>query len=357
MSQPIDYKDVRAFSQSSLKLLDFAVTKFYREEYLWVIGTNETRPEYPGSDAMTLGSLVDIILTRPTELNNEYKVITGAPTGQLKTFIDVYFRLEQMDYGEGIEDLPMHIAALAYLEVGIKQSKLETIVQKFQSEGLEYYNQLRASVGKTIVTEEMMNKAKSLVKQLEDDEYTGPILAPTRGGIGVTEAARVVYNQLAIYWEEFGLQFKALLDKVIVDHIKKTVQPYDIKTTGSSDFREAFGQYRYDLQGAFYTDALHHWMLEHGLEKYEILPFIFIVAFTNDKGIQPQLWKMTNSDYYGGRHGIIHPKVKGWTVRGYVTLIGDLLWHKREDKWKYPRDVYGNNGLRELNYYNDNTRR
>lgn len=354
MSQPDNYRDVRAYSQSSLKLLDWNPLKFMYDEHRWVQGYTDTRPENKPTDGMTLGSLVDILLTRPDDLDKEYVVINDAPTGQMKVFIDSYFALvkpyieSKSGYGEDVNN---KLIAEAYGIAEFKRDKLDTVLARFKTEGLAYYNALLKTIGKTVVSADMMSHAKALVKQLEEDEFTGPILKlpiPTgEEGSWVFD----VYNQLAIYWEEHGLKFKALLDKVIVNHAMKTVQPYDIKTTGDSNFANAFGLYRYDIQGAFYTDALHHWMLEQGIQDYEIKPFIFIVAFTNEKGIAPQLWSMGQYDYYAGRHGIDRPKLK--KVRGYQAIINDLLWHIKEDKWKYPKEVYMKNGVRELNYYID----
>lgn len=358
MSQPLNYRDVRAFSQSSLKLLDFSVTKFHREEYLWVIGQKLDRPDDGGSDAMTLGSLVDAILTRPDDVKKEYEVINCNVGGQMKDFVEEFFKIEQSmvlpeDSMLDPEQAAQVNAKVAYDLVGFKRDKLETVIARFRSEGLEYYNALRKTIGKKIVSTEVIEHANSLVKCMEEDEFIGPIIRREKGsGISGGGMQTVdVYDQLAIYWEERGLKLKALLDKVVVNHMSKTVQPYDIKTTGSSNFQDAYGMYRYDLQGAFYTDALRHWMKEQGIEDYTILPFKFIVAFTNEKGIGPQMWQMGARDYTVGRWGVTRPKEK--KVKGYSTLIDDLLWHIKEDKWKYPKEVYMNKGVRELNYYVD----
>lgn len=357
MTQPVNYRDVRAFSQSSLKLLDFSVTKFYREEYKWVIGELLERPDDGGSDAMTLGSIVDLLLTRPDDLDKEYVFIKDAPTGQLRQFIEAFRDLEVFYEGRHTTE---ETAKIAYDSVGFKREKLETVVQRFQTEGLPYYNQLRASVGKKLVNQEVLDKARALVKMLEEDEYTGPIVTQKTTG-HFDQFMIEVWDQLPIYWEEHGLKFKALLDKVIVNHEKKTIQPYDIKTTGSNDFREAFSNYRYDIQGAFYSDALHHFIEQQGWKGYSVLPFVFIVVFTNDKGIGPQLWKMSDYDYVVGKMGHIYRHLGNTVItnvrtirpRGYQTIINDLLWHIKENRWKYPKEVYLKNGLRELNYYVD----
>lgn len=354
MSQPIEYADVRAFSQSSLKLLDFSPRQFYREEYPWVIGQTPFKALRAETDSMLLGSLVDVMLTRPKDLDKEYVTVEGAPTGQMKTFVDLYFAYEK-DVTKGYtEELTPYnhaeITSRAYKGAEFKRDSLEKVTERFKTEGLLYYNSLRKTIGKTVVLAEMMIKATALVRGMLEDEFIGEVVGRIEGTVMDERGTLTqVFNQLAIYWEEHGLLFKALLDKVIVDHIKKTIQPYDIKTTGESNFMTAFGSWRYDLQGAFYTDALHYWMKQQGLEGYTILPFIFIVCFTNDRGIPPQMWSMGQYDYYAGRYGMYRPKMR--QVRGYQDLIQDLLWHIKEDKWRYSKSVYKNNGVRELNYY------
>lgn len=353
--QPVEYREVRAFSQSSLKLLDFNVNKFYKEEYLWVIGQIDTRKD-ESTPAMGLGSMVDVLSTgKEGDYENEYKAVECVLQPQLREYIEEFVRLETTWGHGGFEDWADKIGMQAYSNVGIKQSKYDTIKARFQAEGLTYYNELKKAKasGKIIVTKEKDDYAKLLYKGLCEDEFTGPIITQETDTQSFLTVDIVVYNQLAIYFEAYGLKFKALLDKVIVDHIKKTISPYDIKTTSSSDFTEAFGKYRYDIQGAFYTDALHHWMKENGMKDYEIKPFTFIVAFTNEKGIGPQLWQMCNRDYHVGRFGIYEARVKIWIRKGYQTLIKDLEWHIKENKWKYPLEVYKNNGIRMLNHYAD----
>lgn len=348
MSQPEKYRDVRAFSQSSLKLLDFNPQKFYWDEYRWVMGESEERKNDPPTDPMILGTIVDILLTRPNDLEKEFVWLSDPPTGQLKAFIDSFWKFEQQGADAG------QSATQAYSEVGIKQSKLETMVTKFQDEGLPYYNSLKKAVGKALVSAEVLLKAKTLVKEMLEDEFMGSVLLQEDAMEHLNEWIEVHY-QLEIYYFIDNIPVKALLDKVIVDHLKKTVQPLDVKTCGENSFMEAFAKRRYDIQGAFYTDALRHWMVKQGLEDYNILPFQFHVAFTNERGIKPQIWQMGTYDYYGGRYGIDRPGLK--RVRGYQQMITDLKWHMKENKWKYPREVYMKRGIRELNYYIDEPRR
>lgn len=344
MSQPLEYRNTKALSQSSLKLIEYNPKKFYRDEYLWIIGQIPDKPEDKPTDAMILGTIVDVKLTTPEDLD-QFVVLNNVPSGQMKEFVDTYFEIEHRNLREksltvGSVDLIGHAA---YDKVGFKRDSYPKVIERFKVEGAPYYTALVKSVGKTPVSQELMGDALGVYNDLIYDEFTGPILKQT--STGFVE----VFNQLDVYFNLKGIPLKALLDKVIVDHTQKTIEPYDIKTCGDS-FLSSFGNYRYDLQGAFYLLAVRIWR-DTVLKKneYKILPFKFIVGFTNHKGLRPEIWEMTEADVTAGSIG--GTTRSGRTVRGYLSLLRDYQWHMDYDRWDYPAEVYRNNGIKLLNYY------
>lgn len=349
MAQPIDYKNTKALSQSSLKVLEYNPRGFYRDEYLWLIGKTLTKPESRPTDPMKLGEIVDINLTRPEDLEKEYVVINNPPTGQMLKFVDAYFRDESLatkSYTENIsEDMTRLIASAAYTEALFIRDSLKTVLSRFETEGAAYYTALRNSIGKTVVSAELMGTAMEVTEALKTDEYTGPIVGDPGGNL-----LQDVYNQLPIYFNLGGVPLKALVDKVIVSHRNKTIQPYDIKTCGDS-FWTAFGNYRYDIQGAFYLEAIRVWRdITLNLNDYKLMPFRFIVGYTNGKGYRPELWEMSWQDEAVGRNG--GSNRMGRQVKGFLDLLRDYKWHVEHEQWDYPAEVYQKDGVRILNYYN-----
>ncbi len=65
-------------------------------------------------------------------------------------------------------------------------------------------------------------------------------------------------HQVPIYFRYMDEDCKALLDGIRVDHANKTVQPFDLKTTGKSvyEFPQSFIQFGYYRQCAFYELAV-----------------------------------------------------------------------------------------------------
>lgn len=66
-------------------------------------------------------------------------------------------------------------------------------------------------------------------------------------------------HQQPIYFTYRNTQCKALLDGIQIDHKNKIIQLFDLKTTHKPvyDFPEAFVQWGYYRQAAFYREALN----------------------------------------------------------------------------------------------------
>lgn len=132
------------------------------------------------------------------------------------------------------------------------------------------------------------------------------------------------YNQVAIYWEEFGLNMKGLLDRTIIFKEKKLIRYYDVKYTGSfiSDFIWSYDKYRYNRQHAVYASGLRH---------------IF-------KGYEVEVFNIVASPQNGGECEIFKPDDE-WVNEGhleYEELAEGLLWHLENNKFEHPRAYYDN---------------
>jgi hypothetical protein len=149
--------------------------------------------------------------------------------------------------------------------------------------------------------------------------------------------------QFPILFTVNGVECKALLDLLFIDHDEKKVYPIDLKTTGKStaDFGKSFVSFRYYLQAAFYTEAVRQWMRteaivsEYDYENYTLEPFQFAVVSKSGYEI-PYIFKTTPHILKCGRDGGIL-KTNGEYRRGYVQLIEDLNWHKSNNYWETPR--------------------
>lgn len=110
---------------------------------------------------------------------------------------------------------------------------------------------------------------------------------PLIGGLFEDSSSVHLYYQFPIYFKYLEEDCKALLDMVRIDHTAKTIQIFDLKTMYGFTryFPSSVRRFRYDIQAAFYTEALKQRILGTPFEKYQILPFTFIVESTSHPGI------------------------------------------------------------------------
>jgi hypothetical protein len=104
-------------------------------------------------------------------------------------------------------------------------------------------------------------------------------------------------------------------------------------------------KYRYDIQAAFYTDAL-----KSAYPEYTILPFKFIVS---DKYCYnpPLVYTCTEKDLEVGRTGM--ELASGTRIKGYQDVMENLIWHQQSGIWDYSREYFINGGEFKLDLSNE----
>lgn len=165
------------------------------------------------------------------------------------------------------------------------------------------------------------------------------------------------YHQVPIYFSSYeGVQCKALLDMVIIDHINKKIIPVDIKTS-SREFTIGLHNYEYYLQAAHYTEALNKLQVGEGHSPvltqlpagYTIDNFRFIVASSKD--YKPAtIFLMTDKDLHYSEHG---GTIRKKNIKGRKQRIEDFKWHATNNNWMFPRDYYKNEGVTLSNIFDE----
>lgn len=194
---------------------------------------------------------------------------------------------------------------------------------------MDYYNLVRnAAQNVTILSRdeyESVEKARELI-----------LASPYAYSFFVkTKIYEELLHQVAIYFDWQGEAFKGLLDGIKIDHDKRTIQPFDLKTTGKNvyQFKESYLTYGYYRQAALYEQALlskESPVLELLAEGYTLLDFIFIVVETKLSSFNPAIiFRTTPKERAAGLHGGV---VNGVRYKGVNELLADYLWHTKEDQ-------------------------
>jgi hypothetical protein len=335
------YRAVQMDSSSSLKEFSQNRKKYHKKYIL-----NE-RVEEEDNLAATMGRVVETLLLEPEEFDNRFhmSVITSAPTGLMLEFTEALYKHSAEATNEdglltkSFEDL----CALAYADSGFK-IKLDAVLGKFIGSDAEvYYKEIREvrSKGLTVITTKDIDNATKIVEELKTNDFTAGI-------VNLVKSSRYdVHNQLQIEgYDVFGHQFKSMLDKVIVDHENRTIQPYDLKCTWSvENFYEEYYLYRRAyIQGFLYINAMWHHFKDLIDQDYTVLNMKFIVCDSTNY-TAPLIYTMPQSAYDDAEQGFEH---KGRKYPGVKSLIADLQWAIENDKWNISRENYINNGVVKL---------
>lgn len=329
-----EYFEHSSVSQSQLKSLLIHPRAFKEEK--------ETKLYFEEKVYFTIGSAVDFKLTEDeSTFTNFYHIsnVLVKPSDTIKSIIHQVFDAlkEQFTVEEIglISDVTYRLLILQACESHNYQNRWnsDTKISKI-CEFYEYWEDLKASEGKILLSQEEDLLISTIVMSLKTNKATS-----------VYFNAEEVHYQVPIYFEYDGVPCKALLDMVIFDRENKTIQPIDIKTTGeyTINFPKALKRMRYDIQAAFYTEALR-WLYP----EYEILPFKFIVESTKDPG-QPLVFICDKELLWIGKNG-----------RKKIFLQGDTIEEKsfidtRTIYYEIIAPIKGFVQLLELyKYYNEN---
>lgn len=290
-----------------------------------------------------IGSALDCILTSPERWEEDFIVVDAVrPYGFMGKFID------NLPNDLKIED-DLALYQEAYDKAGYKMS-ISKVVDKFWStpDIQDYYQATRTTGNKTVISKDEFDSVYKAKELILANEFIYKYFYKTSNW-------HEILKQVPIYFEYMDEKCKALLDGILIDHEHKTIQPYDLKTTGKSvyDFPLSYLQFGYYRQCAFYELALlsdESPIKELLAQGYTLLDFIFIVAETKVSSSHPAIIYRTSSNdrqcgLYGGSTG--RKKYKG-----IIDLINDYKYHRDNDYWDLPRELHKESGEIQLDIFN-----
>ena len=296
-----------------------------------------------------IGSALDTLLTDNEEFHNEFKIVSSVrPWGLMGKFVDALpLGLEQ--------DAPQEQYQEAYEKSGYKM-RIDRVWSKFweNSDAVEYYQDLCCEDdGRSVLSKDEFDLVINMKELIMSNPFTHRYFFSYDDDIEI-------HSQIPIYFEYAGLACKALMDGIIVNHKDKTIQPYDLKTSGKSvhEFEKWIPMYGYHRQAAFYSIALENWIEDYfgqikavtgAVLNYEVLPFKFVVVESKVSSQVPAIiYELSQEDLEAGLNGGYRD---GRYIPGVNQLIEDYKWHLKEDKWQLPRKLYESDGIKKTSIF------
>ncbi len=350
-----EYRSLSHFSFSSLKVFDESRGKFHREFILGRKVWDEDKPY-----AMIFGELVDCLLFSKSSFDDKFAMVqTGnKPPGQMKDFVDNMWKVtkEYIDTDGTLTQSMSFIAEEAFRmtcfnrngeQVAFKGKTLQWAVDQFDIWGKAYYTALRTNYGKTIIDTKIREAAEKTVEELLTNTVTAPLLT-----LRSSEEIEVIY-QLPIVFHYMGMTLKGMPDMVIINHRSKTIEFFDLKTSGwdIGTFDYNILRQRYYLQWSLYWLAVKSWAEENELADYKVIPMKFIVV-SADMSSLPLIYITDQNDLRCGLDGFT---LNGRSYRGVKQIIEDLNFHLTSGIWGMSREDYNNRGQRKVQLFSDNS--
>lgn len=335
-----NYRAIFLDSSSSLK--DFAQNrkKYYKRYIL-----NE-EVEEEETKAIVTGLVVETLLLEPEKFDEKFylSACASAPTGLMLAFVEALYKHTMNARNE--EGIVMRefadISQDAYNDSGFK-IKYEAVIGKFAGSDAEiYYNEiLKVRTNHlTVVTTQDITNAEKIVEELKTNFVTKNIVNR------VNSNEWEVHKQLQVEGYKIGnLQFKSMMDLVHINHLTKTLQVFDLKTTWAvENFLDEYYLYRKAyIQAYVYHCAIQHYRNTY-LPGYSIEPIKFIVCDSTNY-YNPLIYALTFEDLKEAKEGF---EYKGRQYVGVSDLVNSLEWAQTENQWSISRENYESNGIVNL---------
>ena len=240
--------------------------------------------------SLVFGSMVDTLMT-DSEQEFQNKFIVVDDPGISDTLKEITLKLFSLSRFNNVkfDDIPDNILA----EVGKDSNyyagdKYTNYRVKLIRENCKpYFNTLCIAEGKTVVTSDDVEDARRCVQALKTNPFTEFYF---RTNDPFNDEIQRFY-QLKFRGTYNGIDYRCMADLIVVDNVKKTIQPIDLKTSSHNEweFPKSFQQWRYDIQARLYWRLIKMAVqADPDFKDYKVLPYKFIVI--NRKNFKPMVW-------------------------------------------------------------------
>jgi hypothetical protein len=295
------------------------------------------------SPSLIFGSLVDCLLTAPNEVGDKFFVSElSEPSEKVKKDVEYLYNNTDKEWLKEIDvDTILNALDMVEYQGNWKDYKrVETFIDK----GQNWFRFLVVSSGKKVITKEVYDKALNVIDAFKSSKATKFYFEPNVEFADVQRFYQLKFKTKL----KNGIDYKGMMDLIVVDYYKKEITICDVKTTSGKewDFVNSFIKYNYYEQCSLYFRILSNVIKNDELFKdFKIVGFKFIVA--NVDNPQPLVW---DCDFYKAASGNLMFGKNEQIILKDPEVIGAELKHYLEDKPKVPNNINleGENSIRKV---------
>ena len=309
------YWDSTAVSQSFLKRKTMA-------------GTGDD--DSPDTKSTFRGNLLDSLMTSPEIFKDLFYLspIEKKPTDGVKKILDSLIEIGEDKNLYDLKDLIVIVAKENKFQSNWKEDTIINSVLK----DVEYYNEMRVSRGRELVSKEEYDLTLTQKNALLYSSITNKYFK-------ASDSVHEIKYQTSLFSDIEHEPCKGLTDILVFNHQDKTIREIDLKTTGVSrnEFNLIARKYRYDFQKSWYKQLLIN---IYGQE-WSIINGYWMVVPNNNK---PFIQKVSDEDYHIGEFGACKVKgellfdclVEGNGIKDVTQILG---WRDSLDIYKQVRTL------------------
>lgn len=253
------------------------------------------------SKSLIFGSLVDAMLTDPAKLSefenigSEKDAVKLTPS-EKKTVDFIIEHKADFPYEELIKDNDLLYETFGFSGSYVTMSR-DKVLEKHAAPVLEA---VRRAIGDN--ADKMQITEEDYVDALEckDAIMTSPMREYFEAAPFEDDIERVFQAKIKFRDEKTNIWYRVMLDTLLVNHTRKTIQPNDLKTTSDheDEFYRNFIKWNYDIQARLYWRAVYQLVQSDAYFKdFKVLPFQFLVVSRYTK--TPMKWRYDDSRRLG----------------------------------------------------------
>jgi hypothetical protein len=297
----------------------------------------EEEDDDPDSRAIVIGKVTETLLLESDKLKDKFYISEiEKPTASLLVLANEVIKICKEknikidSFNTILEHFNLVSETCKTLGLWNNIKNNDTWVNKWNLPVLWKYLEVNTSTnGKVLVSPQEHAIAQELSLILKNHVFTNNIFT-----VGKDEEVFVQHKLIFPYEKN---QIKTMIDFIKVNHEKKEIYSYDVKTGWKSPelFSDVYYFRRYDIQEAIYTKALYHNYPDY---KVYHLKFIYISSSVRDynypiiaESIRPHIETFTGYFTKSGR----------W-MKGINELLQDYNFYKKNNE--IPREIYDNSG-------------
>lgn len=282
--------------------------------------------------SMEFGSLFDCMVTRSYDVKKEYCVCDTIPPDSDRKVID-YIISKGNTITNNISDISYEILQDAFDTCEYyKAWKFDTKVKRIT----QYDDYFKAKLsGKNIISSTDWVDAVTMYKSFMQNDFIKNLF-------GKKSTSKIEYLYQLKFICNYALksgktvQIKIMPDLIVVNHINKTIQLVDLKTSSSPawDFKTNFLNFRYDLQAHTYSTIIQKIIIaDKTLNAYTVLPYLFVDISRSD--MTPVVYTYDQTDISQVYGLSITRDDKTYTYSNWETLLSQIIEYK-DTKAKVP---------------------